>query len=108
MPGPILSPIFRATTISRDVGESVTTTVTIGGVRPRTIQVTPSQTPDGGTPHTLAINVATPVVDMLSAAEHTYEQLLGQGINASSQYRIETVILVSGANGTTFDIVALL
>lgn len=108
MPGPIVSPIFRFTTASLNVGISETVTVTIGGVKPRTVQITPSQAPAPATPHTLAINTATPVLDMTSAAAFRYEQELGTAINASSQHRIEDVILTSGINGTTFDIVALL
>ena len=99
------SPFFNATTaaVAVDTVLAVKTDMP-GGRGLRKVTVTPSQLPDGGKTHKLAINQTSPARDFTGADAMTFT--IEHGTTRSDEpFECHRLHLTSGKNGTTFLIV---
>ena len=103
-----ISPIFRFTTATILSGETTIVSTTVNGYPLRVLSITPT-VEALVTPHTVGINVSTPVFDM--PYNKTYDFDINGDILPSKTkrlYYVWKVYLTAGNIDTKFDLMAVL
>lgn len=95
------SPLFRTTTASLNPGETLEVDVRVNGRPLSYVAVKPSTQPDTGSPHTVGVNLASPVFDLEELATWEFEfpsdvpaDLRAHSVHVTSQKTATTFLIV--------------